>query len=166
MINQREQPVALGTEGKGKPQYFKPLYSIPMLPRDEVGTPAGHSLMLFSEGHAARNKVDRTLALVMDPGAMADIHRFRLSMRRKQELFTRMRDLDIAWNNWLAEAEGVDLRIHLSNITSCIYPYLPQPLPRGLNVYHINEAGSNDRHFHAHLDHLDGLALLPIPPRT
>ncbi|KAH9052206.1 hypothetical protein EDB87DRAFT_1581922 [Lactarius vividus] len=86
--------------------------------RIEVRTPAGHSLALFSEGHMARNKVDRALALTADPGAAGDVHRFRLSMRRKQELFTRMRDLDIAWNDWLAEAEGIDSRLRASNITS------------------------------------------------
>ncbi|KAH9054624.1 hypothetical protein EDB87DRAFT_1580439 [Lactarius vividus] len=111
----------------------------------EARTPAGHSLALFSEGHPARNEVDRALALTVDPGAAGDVHRFQLSMRRKQELFTRMRDLDIAWNDWLAEAEGIDSRLRASNITSRIYPFLPQPLPRGLDVYHITEPGSNDR---------------------
>ncbi|KAH9053757.1 hypothetical protein EDB87DRAFT_1580854 [Lactarius vividus] len=67
--------------------------------RTEARTPAGHSLALFSKGHTAHNEVDHALALTADPGAAGDIHRFRLSMRRKQELFTRMRDLDIAWND-------------------------------------------------------------------
>ncbi|KAH9057377.1 hypothetical protein EDB87DRAFT_1578758 [Lactarius vividus] len=135
-----------------------------MPPRTEAGTPEGHSLALFSDDHPARHEVDRALALVADPGAAGDIHRFRLSMRRKQDLFARMRDLDIAWNDWLAEAEGIDSRIRASNITSRIYPYLPQPLPRGLDVYHITELHSNDRRFRAHMDHLDGLAPLPVPP--
>ncbi|KAH9060695.1 hypothetical protein EDB87DRAFT_1576821 [Lactarius vividus] len=135
-----------------------------MPPRTEAGTPEGHSLALFSDDHLARHEVDRALALVADPGAAGDVHRFRLSMRRKQDLFVRMRDLDIAWNDWLAEAEGIDSRIRASNITSCIYPYLPQPLPRGLDVYHITEIHSNDRRFRAHMDHLDGLAPLPVPP--
>ncbi|KAH9050789.1 hypothetical protein EDB87DRAFT_1583136 [Lactarius vividus] len=138
---------------------------MPMPVRVEAGMPAGHLLALFSEGHPARNEVDRALALMADPGAAGDVHRFRLSMRRKQELFTRMRDLDIAWNDWLAEAEGINLRLRASNITSRIYPFLPQPLPRGLDVYHITEPGSNDRRFRAHLDHLEGLVPLPIPPR-
>ncbi|KAH9052072.1 hypothetical protein EDB87DRAFT_1693011 [Lactarius vividus] len=164
IINQREQPVALGTEGRGKPQYYKPLYSIPMPAHEEAGTPAGHSLALFSKGHVVRNEVDRALTLVVDLGAAADVHRFCLSMRRKQDLFARMRDLDIAWNNWLAEAEGVNMCLRLSNITSHIYPFLPQPLLRGLDVYHINEPGSNNRRFRTHLDHLDSLVPLPIPP--
>ncbi|KAH9051852.1 hypothetical protein EDB87DRAFT_1582084 [Lactarius vividus] len=102
--------------------------------RVEAGTPEGHSLALFSEGHPARHEVDRALALVADPGAAGDIHRFRLSMKRKQDLFARMRDLDIAWNDWLAEAESIDSRLQASNITSQIYPFLPQPLPCGLNI--------------------------------
>ncbi|KAH9052182.1 hypothetical protein EDB87DRAFT_1692935 [Lactarius vividus] len=81
-----------------------------------------------------RHEVDRALALVADPGAAGDVHRFQLSMKRKQDLFVRMRDLDITWNDWLAEAEGVDSRLRASNITSRIYPFLPQPLPRGLNI--------------------------------
>ncbi|KAH9054625.1 hypothetical protein EDB87DRAFT_1580440 [Lactarius vividus] len=133
--------------------------------REEAGTPTGHSLALFSEGHTSRNEVNRALALVADLGAATDVHRFRFSLRRKQELFTRMHDLDITWNDWLAEAEGIDLRLRLSNITSHIYPFLPQPLPRGLDMYHITKPGSNDRRFQAHLDHLDSLAPLPIPPR-
>ncbi|KAH9052174.1 hypothetical protein EDB87DRAFT_1660244 [Lactarius vividus] len=157
--------LALGTEGRGKPQYFKPLHSIPMPARVEAGTPAGHSLALFSEGHVARNEIDRTLALAADPGAAADVHRFHLSMKCKQDLFARMRDLDIAWNDWLAGAEEIDSRLRASNITSRIYPFLPQPLPRGLDVYHIDESGSNDRRFWAHLNHLDGVAPIPIPPR-
>ncbi|KAH9051805.1 hypothetical protein EDB87DRAFT_1582138 [Lactarius vividus] len=80
--------------------------------REEVETPAEHSLALFSEGHVARNEVNCALALVADPGAAADIHRFHLSTRRKQELFAWMRDLDIAWNDWLAEAEGIDLSLY------------------------------------------------------
>ncbi|KAH9052357.1 hypothetical protein EDB87DRAFT_1581751 [Lactarius vividus] len=137
-----------------------------MPPRLEARTPAGHSLALFSEGHPAHNEVDQALALTADPGAAGDVHRFRLSMRRKQDLFARMRDLDIAWNDWLAEAEGIDTRLRAFNITSRIYPFLPQPLPRGLDIYHITEPGSDDRHFRAHMDHLDGLAPLPIPPRV
>ncbi|KAH9055473.1 hypothetical protein EDB87DRAFT_1688108 [Lactarius vividus] len=132
-INQREQPVILGTEGRDRPQYFKPLYALPMPARVEAGTLEGHSLALFSDGHPARHEVDRALALVADPGAAGDVHRFRLSMKRKQELFARMRDLDIAWNDWLADAEGIDTRLRASNITSRIYPFLPQPLPRGLD---------------------------------
>ncbi|KAH9051423.1 hypothetical protein EDB87DRAFT_1582626 [Lactarius vividus] len=89
-----------------------------MPPRVEAGTPEGHSLALFSDDHPARHEVDHALALVADPGAAGDIHRFRLSMKRKQDLFARMRDLDIAWNDWLAEAEGIDSRIRASNITS------------------------------------------------
>ncbi|KAH9051528.1 hypothetical protein EDB87DRAFT_1582390 [Lactarius vividus] len=115
-----------------------------MPPRLEAGTPARHSLALFSEGHPARNEVDRALALSADPGAAGDVHRFRLLMRRKQDLFAWMRDLDIAWNDWLAEAEGIDARLRASNITSRIYPFLPQPLPRGLDVYHVDESNSND----------------------
>ncbi|KAH9053273.1 hypothetical protein EDB87DRAFT_1581104 [Lactarius vividus] len=133
--------------------------------RIEAGTPEGHSLVLFSEGHPARHEVDRALALVADPGAAGDVPQFRLSMKRKQDLFARMRDLDIAWNDWLAEAEGIDSRLRASNITSRIYPFLPQPLPRGLDVYHITEPHSNDRRYRAHLDHLEGLAPLLVPPR-
>ncbi|KAH9065023.1 hypothetical protein EDB87DRAFT_1574745 [Lactarius vividus] len=136
-----------------------------MPPCLEAGTPAGHSLALFSEGHPAWNEVDRALALTADPGAAGDVHRFRLSMRRKQDLFARMRDLDIAWNDWLADAEGIDTRLRASNITSRIYPFLPQPLLRGLDVYHVTEANSNDRRFRAHMDHLEGLAPLPVPAR-
>ncbi|KAH9051958.1 hypothetical protein EDB87DRAFT_1693234 [Lactarius vividus] len=134
VINQREQPVILGTEGRDKPQYFKPLFTLPMPPRIEAGTPEGHSLALFSEGHPARHEVNRALALVADPGAAGDVHQFRLSMKRKQDLFARMRDLNIVWNDWLAEAESVDSRLRASNITSRIYPFLPQPLPRGLDI--------------------------------
>ncbi|KAH9051668.1 hypothetical protein EDB87DRAFT_1735075 [Lactarius vividus] len=130
-----------------------------------VGIPPGHSLVLFSTDHPARNEIDRALALVADPGAAADVHQFRLSTKRKQDLFACMRDLDIAWNDWLAEAEGIDTWLRMSNISSRIYPFLPQPLPRGLDIYHIDEPGSNDRRFRAHLDHLEGLAPLPIPPR-
>ncbi|KAH9059275.1 hypothetical protein EDB87DRAFT_1577750 [Lactarius vividus] len=86
--------------------------------RTDAGVPVGHSLALFSTEHTARNKVDRALALVADPGAAADIHRFRMSMKRKQELFARMRDLDIAWNDWLAGAEDIDRRLRASNISS------------------------------------------------
>ncbi|KAH9053092.1 hypothetical protein EDB87DRAFT_1581266 [Lactarius vividus] len=135
-----------------------------MPPRIEAGTPEGHSLALFSDDHPARHEVDRALALVADPGAAGDVHRFRLSMKRKQALFARMRDLDIAWNDWLADAEGIDSRIRASNITSRIYPYLPRPLPRGLDVYHITELHSDDRRFRAHMDHLDGLIPIPVPP--
>ncbi|KAH9059068.1 hypothetical protein EDB87DRAFT_1577866 [Lactarius vividus] len=136
-----------------------------MPPRVEAGTPEGHSLALYSDDHPARHEVDRALALVADPGAAGDVHRFRLSMKRKQDLFARMRDLDIAWNDWLAEAEGIDSRLRASNITSRIFPYLPRPLPRGLDVYHITELNSNDRRFRAHMDHLEGLAPIPVPPR-
>ncbi|KAH9060696.1 hypothetical protein EDB87DRAFT_1683403 [Lactarius vividus] len=80
VINQREQPAALGTEGKGKPQYYKPLYLIPM-PAREAGTPTGHSLALFLEGHTAHHEVDCALTLVTDLGAAADVHQFRHSMR-------------------------------------------------------------------------------------
>ncbi|KAH9059204.1 hypothetical protein EDB87DRAFT_1684960 [Lactarius vividus] len=78
-----------------------------------------------------------------------------MSMKRKQELFVRMRDLDIAWNDWLAGAEDINRRLRASNISSRIFPFLPQPLPRGLNIYHITEADSNDRRYRAHLDHLE-----------
>ncbi|KAH9051515.1 hypothetical protein EDB87DRAFT_1582407 [Lactarius vividus] len=113
--------------------------------RTDAGVPSGHSLALFSADHTARNEVDRALALVADPGAAADVHRFRMSMKRKQELFARMRDLDVAWNDWLAGAEDIDKRLRASNISSRIFPFLPQPLPRGLDIYHISEADSNDR---------------------
>ncbi|KAH9051959.1 hypothetical protein EDB87DRAFT_1693239 [Lactarius vividus] len=122
VINQKEQPVALGTEGKDKPQYYKPLCALPMPARTDAGVPAGHSLALFSVEHTARNEVDRALALVADPGAAADVHRFRMSMKRKQELFARMRDLDIAWNDWLAGAEDIDRRLRTSNISSHTKP--------------------------------------------
>ncbi|KAH9052858.1 hypothetical protein EDB87DRAFT_1654927 [Lactarius vividus] len=88
-----------------------------------------------------------------------------MSMRRKQELFAWMRDLNIVWNDWLAGAEDIDRRLRASNISSRIFPFLPQPLPRGLDIYHISEADSNDRRFRAHLDHLEGLVPIPIPPR-
>ncbi|KAH9051087.1 hypothetical protein EDB87DRAFT_1582900 [Lactarius vividus] len=133
--------------------------------RTDAGVPAGHSLALFSANHTARNEVDRALALVADPGAAADVHRFRMSMKRKQELFARMRDLDIAWNDCLAGAEDIDRRLRTSNISSHIFPFLPQPLPCGLDIYHITKADSNDRRYRAHLDHLEGLAPIPIPPR-
>ncbi|KAH9054659.1 hypothetical protein EDB87DRAFT_1580410 [Lactarius vividus] len=164
VINQREQLVVLGTEGKNRPQYFKPLCTLPMLARSDMGVPPGHSLALFAVDHTACNEVDRALALTTDPGAAMDVHRFRLSMKRKQELFACMRDLDVAWNDWLAGAEEIDQHLRASNISSCIVPFLPQPLPCGLNIYHINEPGSNDRRFRAHLDHLEGLAPIPIPP--
>ncbi|KAH9052556.1 hypothetical protein EDB87DRAFT_1581699 [Lactarius vividus] len=133
--------------------------------RTDAGVPTGHSLALFAADHTARNEVDRALALVADPGAAADVHRFWMSMKRKQDLFARMRDLDIAWNDWLAGAEDIDRRLRASNISSRLFPFLPQPLPRGLDIYHINEAESNDRRYRAHLDHLEGLAPIPIPPR-
>ncbi|KAH9053771.1 hypothetical protein EDB87DRAFT_1580836 [Lactarius vividus] len=133
--------------------------------RTDAGVPVGHSLALFTTDHTARNEVDRALALVADPGAAADVHRFRLSMKRKQDLFAHMRDLDIAWNDWLAGAEDIDQRLRASNISSRIFPFLPQPLPCGLDIYHINEADSNNCRFRAHLDHLDGLDPIPIPPR-
>ncbi|KAH9052856.1 hypothetical protein EDB87DRAFT_1581372 [Lactarius vividus] len=152
-------------EGKDKPQYYKPLCALPMPARTDAGVPTGNSLVLFSADHTARNEVDRALALVADPGAAADVHRFRMSMKRKQELFAHMRDLDIAWNDWLVGAEDIDRQLHASNISSRIFPFLPQPLPRGLDIYHITEADSNDRRYRAHLDHLEGLAPIPIPPR-
>ncbi|KAH9052561.1 hypothetical protein EDB87DRAFT_1581695 [Lactarius vividus] len=133
--------------------------------RTDAGVPEGHLLALFATDHTARNEADRVLALVTDPGAAADVHQFRLSMKRKQDLFAHMRDLDIAWNDWLAGAEDIDQRLRASNISSRIFPFLPQPLPRGLDIYHISEAGSNDRRFQAHLDHLEGLDPIPIPPR-
>ncbi|KAH9051415.1 hypothetical protein EDB87DRAFT_1666107 [Lactarius vividus] len=140
VINQREEPVSLGTEGRDKPQYFMPLRAIPMPARTDARVPPGHSLALFATDHTARNEVDWALALVADPGAAADVHRFRLSMRQKQELFARMQDLDIAWNDWLVGAEEINQHLRASNILSRIYPFLPQPLPRGLDIYHIDES--------------------------
>ncbi|KAH9054677.1 hypothetical protein EDB87DRAFT_1580394 [Lactarius vividus] len=154
-------------EGKDKPQYYKPLCALPMPARTDAGVPLRHSLALFSVDHTVRNEVDRALALVADPGAAADIHHFRMSMKRKQELFACMRDLDIAWNDWLAGAEDIDRCLCASNISSCIFPFLLQPLPRGLDIYHITEADSNDRRYRAHLDHLEAIIpLYPIPVCT
>ncbi|KAH9011828.1 hypothetical protein EDB85DRAFT_2159574 [Lactarius pseudohatsudake] len=69
-----------------------------------------------------------------------------------------MRELDNLWNDWIVEAENIDRRIHEANLTSRIFPFLPQPLPQGLDVYHLAEPGSDDRRFRAHLDTLEGVA--------
>ncbi|KAH9052650.1 hypothetical protein EDB87DRAFT_1581560 [Lactarius vividus] len=123
-----------------------------MPPRVEAGTPEGHSLALFSDDHPARHEVDRALALVADPGAAGDVHRFRLSMKRKQALFARMRDLDIAWNDWLAEAEGIDSRIRASKHYLTYLPLSPKTGAPwiGRLPYHTSSI-RNDRRFRAHM---------------
>ncbi|KAH9051031.1 hypothetical protein EDB87DRAFT_1753337 [Lactarius vividus] len=124
-----------------------PLRAIPMPARTDAGVPPGHYLALFATDHTVRNEVDRALVLVADPGAAADVHRFRLLMQRKQELFAHMRDLDIAWNNWLAGAEEINQHLRASNISSRIYPFFPQPLPRS-ELISIISMGSHLSPFH------------------
>ncbi|KAH9050769.1 hypothetical protein EDB87DRAFT_1583256 [Lactarius vividus] len=113
--------------------------------RMDVGVLPGHSLALFATDHTARNEVDWALALVADLGAAADVHQFRLSMRWKQELFARMRDLDVAWNDWLAGAEEIDQRSELILIISTdlhLSPFHPvhtmyPPLPVAIPLYAV-----------------------------
>ncbi|KAH9031986.1 hypothetical protein EDB84DRAFT_1438730 [Lactarius hengduanensis] len=149
VIDQFDEPVSMGTRGRGQPHYGGVL-TAQNRPRDHNPNIRDDHLYSLHADFSHTREIDLALTSLGDPGVLADVHRLRRSLAQKRELLQSQHTLELAWKDWSSKANEVDRRLIHANVISCITPMLSPNIRPGLLPV-ANPTGDDvERHLGAH----------------
>ncbi|KAH9083381.1 hypothetical protein EDB83DRAFT_2511645 [Lactarius deliciosus] len=149
VIDQFDEPISMGTRGRGQPHYGGTLTAASR-PRDHDPDTHNDHLFPLHADYNDQSAINLALTALGDPVVLADVHRLCQSLERKRELLRQQHALELAWKDWTMTAGEVDRRLTRASVISRITPMLPRRIRAGLLPV-ANPTGDDvERHLGAH----------------